>query len=141
MSDEEFPAEALRRALVGVQRKLRRQRAAHGVSPSKLVLMGRLFVNGEPMPAAELARIERVQPQSLTRSLAELEQRGLIRRTQSAADRRQWLISLTEAGMELLRADARAQSAWLAQAASAVLTPDEQGLLGRCVQLLARLAL
>lgn len=136
---EGFPAEALRRALVGLQRQMRRQRAAHGVSAGRLLLLSRLRQEGAPMPATELARAEQVQPQSLTRALAELEERGLITRTQCDTDRRVWRVAITEAGVALLREDARAQVAWLARMVAARLSPTEQGLLGLAVALLERL--
>jgi DNA-binding MarR family transcriptional regulator len=92
------------------------------------------------MTAVDLARLENLQPQSLTRIIAELEERGLLARRPDETDRRQILIHITPAGLELLATDARAQTAWLAQAIDATLTGTEQALLHLAVGLLERIA-
>ena len=53
-----------------LQRQLRTLRADHGVSPSKLVILGHLHRASAPLTAADLARMERLQPQTLTRAIA-----------------------------------------------------------------------
>jgi len=88
----------------------------------------------------DLARQERLQPQSLTRIIAELDQRGLVARRPDAADRRQVLIDITPQGRELLVLDARQQNAWLAAAMDTKLTGTEQALLVLAGKLLDRLA-
>ena len=134
-----FPADALRRAVAKLQRQLRRLRADHGVSASKLIILGRLNRAEAPLTAVDLARLERLQPQSLTRIIAELEELGLVSRRQSDVDRRQILINITQAGRDLLRADAREQTAWIAAAVEARLSGTEQGLLALAVSLLDRI--
>jgi DNA-binding MarR family transcriptional regulator len=133
-------ADALRRGLTRLYRRLRRVRADHGVSPSKLSVLGRLHRAGGPLTAVELARLERLQPQSLTRIIAELESGGLVARRQDASDRRAVLIDITEAGRALLAVDARQQNAWLAGAVAARLTGTEAALLAMAAELLDRLA-
>jgi DNA-binding MarR family transcriptional regulator len=134
-----FPADALRRAVAKLQRQLRRLRADHGVSASKLIILGRLNRAEAALTAVDLARLERLQPQSLTRIIAELEELGLVSRRQSDVDRRQILIDITQAGRDLLRADAREQTAWIAAAVEARLSGTEQGLLALAVSLLDRI--
>jgi DNA-binding MarR family transcriptional regulator len=134
-----FPADALRRAVAKLQRQLRRLRADHGVSASKLIILGRLNRAEAPLTAVDLARLERLQPQSLTRIIAELEELGLVSRRQSDVDRRQILIDITQAGRDLLHADAREQTAWIAAAVEARLSGTEQGLLALAVSLLDRI--
>lgn len=73
-------------------------RSAHGISGSKLAIPGWLFRGGTPMTATDLARLERLQPQSLTLIKAELDKRELIRRTPAEEDRRQVPIEVTQAG-------------------------------------------
>jgi DNA-binding MarR family transcriptional regulator len=133
-------ADALRRSLTRMQRRLRALRADHGVSASKLVILGRLHRAEAPMTAVELARLERLQPQSLTRIIAELEARGLLARRPSPADRREVLIDITAQGRDLLVADARHQNAWLAAAIASELTGTEQSLLAMAASLLDRVA-
>jgi DNA-binding MarR family transcriptional regulator len=132
-------ADTLRRTLTRIHRQLRRLRADHGVSPSKLMILSQLMRAGVPLAAVDLARLERLQPQSLTRIIAELETRGLVTRRPSETDRRQVLIDITPAGCDLLITDARQQSAWLAAAIDTKLSGTEQGLLMLAVPLLARL--
>jgi DNA-binding MarR family transcriptional regulator len=134
-----FPADALRRAVAKLQRQLRRLRADHSVSASKLIILGRLNRAEAALTAVDLARLERLQPQSLTRIIAELEELGLVSRRQSDVDRRQILIDITQAGRDLLRADAREQTAWIAAAVEARLSGTEQGLLALAVSLLDRI--
>lgn len=132
-------ANVLRRALADVGRRLRSLRADHGISPAKLSLLGRLVRAGRPMTATELASLERLQPQSLTRVIAGLEADGLIARKPNGTDRRQIDISLTERGRTLIRRDAVAQNAWLAEAIDQRLSPTEQAVLMLAADLLDRL--
>ncbi len=133
-------ARRVRRSITRMARQLRVQRSDHGVSPSKISVLARLHRARGPMIATDLARLERLQPQSLTRLIADLDERGLIRRRPAEADRRQLLIEITPAGRKLLGSDARQQDAWLAQAMAAKLTVAERELLGLAAGLLDRLA-
>ena len=92
------------------------------------------------MTATDLARLERLQPQSLTRIIAELDEQGLIRRTTAEEDRRQILIEITEAGRELLVLDAYRQNQWLMETMAARLTKAEREILAVAADLLDKLA-
>jgi DNA-binding MarR family transcriptional regulator len=131
-------ARALRRGTTELYRRLRAERMSHGLSPSKLSILGRLALSG-PLTITALAAKERVQPQSLTRTLADLEESKLIARRQDQADRRQSLTKITALGEDLLRNDARRQATWLALAIS-TLTPVERELLRLAAQLMRQLA-
>jgi len=133
-------ANALRRALARLQRQLRTLRADHGVSPSKLVILGHLHRASAPLTAADLARMERLQPQTLTRAIAELDESGYVARRQAESDKRQILIEITQAGRDLLVLDARTQTAWLATKIDQSLSGTEQGLLVLATSLLDRLS-
>jgi DNA-binding MarR family transcriptional regulator len=132
-------ARALRRGVTELNRRLRAERLGHGLSPSKLSVLGRLALGG-PLTATALAAKERVQPQSLTRTLADLEESKLIGRRQDQIDRRQSLIEITPLGEDLLKKDARRQASWLAVAMSSALTPAERELLRLAAQLMRQLA-
>jgi DNA-binding MarR family transcriptional regulator len=93
------------------------------------------------MTASDLAQIERLQPQSVTRLIADLEERGLIRRKQDAGDRRQFLLAITSEGHDLLAEDARRQNMWLARKMAETLTPAEREILGIAAGLMERLSL
>jgi len=109
------------------------------VSLAKLSVLGRLYRLG-PTSAATLAGQERIKPQSLTRLLANLEQRGLIKRRADDSDGRRMLIEITPAGREVLTRDMRQRDAWLALAMSTELSATEQELLRIAAPLLERLA-
>jgi len=130
---------AVRRSVASLARRLRRERLEHGVSLAKLSVLGRLLRVG-PTSAADLARRERIQPQSLTRLIAELEQGGLIKRRGDETDGRRVLIELTWGGKEVLLRDVRQRDVWLALAISTELSGTEQELLRLAAQLLERLA-
>jgi len=108
----EHTTAAIRRSVTRLARRLRLERAYHGVSASKLIVLGHLKRSGV-MTAKELATLEHVQPQSLTRILADLEKTGLIRRDRAEIDRRQVRIEISKKGRGLLVFDARKQDAWL----------------------------
>lgn len=91
------------------------------------------------MTASELARLEHLQPQSLTRVVAELEDGQLIQRNQNESDRRQLLISITEAGKNRLMVDAQAQIQWLTSVMSLHLSPAEQDMLVVAADLIDRI--
>ena len=91
------------------------------------------------MSAGELAAFERVQPPSMTKVLASLEDKGLVRREAHPTDKRQAIIALTDAGLELLNSERRQRDAWLSQRL-AQLTPDERALLRDVIPVLDKLA-
>lgn len=92
------------------------------------------------MTAGEIAAAERVQPQTLTRTLASLEGKGAIRRQADPADRRRSALSITAAGFEVLVTDMRQRDSWLALAMTEELTPTERRLLYLAGELMERLA-
>lgn len=102
--------------------------------------LGRLHRAGRPLSATELARLERLQPQSVTRTIADLEAEGLIIRRQNEGDRRQLDIAISKKGIELLTRDARRQNEWLANSMAEKLTPAERTVLALAAELLDRLA-
>ncbi len=60
------------------------------------------FIARKPgLPVSDLLRLLSITKQSLSRVLAELVARGLVRNEVGALDRRQRLLRLTEAGIEL----------------------------------------
>ncbi|MGA7710538.1 MAG: MarR family transcriptional regulator [Rhizomicrobium sp.] len=132
-------AVALRRALSKLNRRLRAERHDRQTSPGKLSVLSRLYHDGPAMPGA-LASAEGIQPQSLTRILADLETDGLISRRQDAQDRRQHIMEITPSGRDVLYENASDKEAWLAAAIAMQLSPVERDLLQLAAQLLDRLA-
>ena len=135
----ENAATAIRRSVTRLARRLRLERVPHGVSASKLIVLGHLLRNGVTT-AKELAALEHVQPQSLTRILVELERARLIHREQAETDRRQVHITITQNGRDLLVRDAERQDEWLGRVMAAVLTDAERDVLSIAGRLLTRLS-
>jgi DNA-binding MarR family transcriptional regulator len=132
-------ANHVRRSTAALSRRLRAKRAPHGVSGSKLSILGWLARAQRPLTASGLAELERLQPQSLTRIVAELDAGGLIHRWQDETDGRQLLIEITTKGSDLLAEDARRQSRWLAEAMLRKLTLAERDVLFIAARLLDEL--
>ncbi|MGD0190297.1 MAG: MarR family transcriptional regulator [Rhizomicrobium sp.] len=132
-------ARILHRSAAHLSRRLMAARGTEGLSVSRLMLLGRLKRQG-PATATELAAFLRIQPQSLTRLLASLEESGLIARHADETDRRQNRIEITDAGARALIADVQGRRLKLAQAIEATLTPTEQALLRLLNELIDRLA-
>lgn len=131
-------AAQLRPSLLRLTRIIRNQRVDISVTLTQLSAMGTLFQRG-PMSAGELATCERVQPPSMTKVLANLEERGLVRRDAHPGDRRQAIIAITDAGVALLDSERRSRDAWLSLRL-ARLTPEERALLRTVVPVLDKLA-
>ena len=131
-------ASQLRPALLRLTRLVRNQRVDMSVTLTQLSAMGTLRKSG-PMSAGELATCERVQPPSMTKVLAHLEERGLVRREVHPTDRRQAIIAITDAGVALLDSERRSRDAWLARRLG-TLTAEERALVQRVVPILDKLA-
>src|SRR6202521_5398394 len=69
----------------------------------------------QAMTPGELADYEKVQPPSMTRVIAVLEERGLVRRAAHPTDRRQVILTVTQQGRDLVQLVRRRREAWLAQ--------------------------
>jgi DNA-binding MarR family transcriptional regulator len=131
-------ASLLRPSLLRLTRVVRNQRVDTSVTLTQLSAMGTLMKSG-PMSAGELATCEKVQPPSMTKVLANLEERGLVRRDAHPGDKRQAIIAITDAGRALLDSERRSRDEWLTRQL-ATLTPAERALLERVVPIMDRLA-
>jgi DNA-binding MarR family transcriptional regulator len=131
-------AATLRPSLLRLTRMIRNQRVDLSVSLTQLSALSTLFKKG-PMSAGELATHERVQPPSMTKVLATLEDKGLVSRGAHPTDRRQAIIVLTAAGADLLDSERRQRDAWLSQRL-AKLSPHERAALHEVIPVLDKLA-
>lgn len=131
-------ASALRLSVMRLARRLRSQRAATDLGLTHLATLSTLEFHGRLTPG-ELASHERVQPPSMTRVIATLEERGLVLREPHPTDRRQVLVMLSPEGRELLKGDRRRRDAWLSRHLCD-LSADEVDLLRRVAPILERLA-
>jgi DNA-binding MarR family transcriptional regulator len=131
-------ASELRATVTRLARRLRNQRADESMSIGRLAALGTLDRHG-PLTPGELAAHERIQPPSMTRIVAALEDAGLITRTDHPTDRRQVLVALSPGGKALLREDRRRRDAWLAQRMRE-LDPSDLAVLRQAAAVLGRLA-
>src|SRR6201990_2959337 len=95
-------------------RPLRFRNPHSPISLSQLSALTTLANEGAMTPGA-LAIRERVRPPSMTRVIASLADLGFVDRVAHPDDGRQGLVSVADAGAELLEAERRASQEWLAQ--------------------------
>ena len=131
-------ASALRLSVMRLARRMRAERADTSLSLSQLSALATLDRHGALTPG-ELAAAERVQPPSMTRVVASLQDAGLVSREQHPSDGRQVLLRVTRDGAALLREDRRRREAWLAQRL-AELDDDDRAVLHAASEVLDRLA-
>jgi len=93
-----------------------------------------------PRTTSALAAAERVRPQSMSQTVAELGAAGLVERTPDPTDGRRILIGITERGRATLAEDRARRDGWLASAIEADLSPEEQEILLEAVAILHRIA-
>jgi DNA-binding MarR family transcriptional regulator len=118
---------------------IRRLRAEHRFPFAQGSVLGRLDREGA-RSVSDLALAERVRPQSMAQTVADLEVDGLVSRRPDPGDRRRALVELTEHGRTVLREDRRRREGWLAQAIADDLSVGEQMVLREAAGLLRRLA-
>lgn len=131
-------AAALRVSLARLMRRLRKQAAHNTLTFTQFTTLAAVGRHG-PISPGELAEHEKVQPPSMTRVIAQLEERGLLKRSPHPTDRRQVTVSLTEQGAGLLKEEWRAKEAWLAQRLRE-LTPEERATLRAAAPILEKLS-
>lgn len=130
-------ASALRPAVLRLARRLRQMRdESMELNANQLSAMGVLLNSGDQL-MGELAAREMVQPPSMTRIVKELERRGLVRRSDNPDDRRQARVSLTDGGREVLLANRKRRTNWLARRV-AELDPSEREILRKAIPILEK---
>jgi DNA-binding MarR family transcriptional regulator len=131
-------AAELRVALVKAVRRLRAEKSDADLTDAQYSVLAVLDRLG-PRTPGEIAVHERVQPPSVTRTVAALAELGLVTRTEHPADRRQVLVALTESGTATVHETRRRRDAWLARRLAA-LTPADRDVLARAAEILRRIA-
>ena len=97
-------ATSLRISVSRLARRMRAERVAQGLQPelSDSQLAALAALEKHPMTPSELAEHEKVQPPSITRVIASLEERGLIQRMPHSSDRRQVVLTVTDQGRDVV---------------------------------------
>ena len=136
-------ATTLRISVSRLARRLRVERTAPGqaepvLSDTQFAALATLEKHGAMSPG-ELAGHERVQPPSMTRVIAALEEWQLVTRAAHASDRRQVVLTVTPAGRVLVAKARRRRDAWLAKRLKE-LTPQERATLRAAAPILEKLS-
>lgn len=131
-------ATQLRDAITRLNRRVRQTRPVGDLTMTQLSALTSLELAGALSPR-ELADTERVQPPTMTRTVAKLEERGLVQRIPHPTDGRQVILSPTEAGRAVFARFERARNEWLASRL-AELTADDRQTLARAAEILQRVA-
>jgi DNA-binding MarR family transcriptional regulator len=136
-------ATAMRISISRLARRLRVERLGLGgtetvLSDIQLAALAALERH-DSMTPGELAEHEKVQPPSMTRVLAVLEERGLVLRAPHATDRRQVVLTVTADGRDLVQRVRRRREAWLAQRLQE-LSPEERQILRAAAPILEKIS-
>lgn len=117
---------------------IRRLRTESAFPAHQLMVLGRLDREG-PRTTSQLAVSERVRPQSMAATIADLVGAGLVDRRPDPADGRQVLLGLTDDGVTVLERERRARTSWLAAAIAADLDDADRAVLDEALLLVRRL--
>jgi DNA-binding MarR family transcriptional regulator len=128
------------RALLGrLSRRLRQTSVVGELTLPQASVLSLLEREGPATPGA-LATKERITPQSMGTILVSLEELGLVSRTPDPTAGRRLVISVTEAGRQVILGARRQKEERLAQALATNFTNEEQQMLKAALPLLERLA-
>jgi DNA-binding MarR family transcriptional regulator len=137
-SDIEVAA-ALRIAVGMLVRKLRQTQPEGELTLAETSALSRLD-RGGPATSSDLAKQDKISPQSMGATLAALEQRGLIERQRDPEDGRRVVLSVSAAGRQVLSDRRGARTEQIARALASGFTDDERDQLLAAAPLLERLA-
>jgi DNA-binding MarR family transcriptional regulator len=129
-------ASRLRLSINRLHRRLREESLA-GLSPAQASALAAVNRLGSPT-LGELATIEQVQPPTMTRIVASLQDSGMVTRVTDVADRRSARVRITPAGKRSLERIRTLKNAFLTRRL-ADLSPDEQDRATDLVALLEHL--
>ncbi|HEY5428187.1 MAG TPA: MarR family transcriptional regulator [Solirubrobacteraceae bacterium] len=137
--DPDQVAAAVRVSIGLLVRRLRQIKAEGELTLPETAALSRLD-RGGPMTSSALAKLEQISPQSMGATLAALEARGLVERSPDPDDGRRAVMSMTDAGLEMLRNRRNERVEQMAVALAAEFTPAELARLMAAAPLLERLA-
>lgn len=132
-------ASELRIAVMRLRRRLAAERAPENdLSLGAMAVLG-LLHRSDGQTVGDLARAERVQPPSMTRTVSCLEEEGLVVRRRNESDGRKVVVELTDAGRARVLADRRERDAWLSRQLADLAREDREVLVA-VTPILTRLA-
>ncbi len=131
-------AAQLRPAILRLNRLLRRETQAFGVSPLTIMLLA--TIDKEPgIGVNDLAHRENMRAPTMSKHIKQLEEAGLVRRDLTLhADKRRVGLAITPQGRKLVADVRKRRTDWLA-GRIAKLEPESRAALGAAVDALRRL--
>ena len=126
----------LRVSLTHAVRRIRLERSSDRITDGQYAVLAALTNRG-PMTPSALAEDQHVQPPPMTRTINALADVGLVRRDEHPTDRRQVLVSITDAGKAEVRETRRRRNEWLARRL-ATLDPAEREVLAQAAVVLRK---
>lgn len=130
-------ASRLRFVIGRLARQVRQETVGDDVTPSMLSALATIERRG-PLTLGALAAAERIQPPSMTKLVARLEETGLVMREVDAQDRRVVRVQVTREGKRLMDRARSRGSAYLASRL-ATLSPEERAVVEAALPVLERL--
>ncbi len=132
-------AGALRTSIGLLLRRIRQSESGGELTPPETSALAWLD-RGGPTTASALAKLEQISPQSMGATLATLEGRGLIERRPDPDDGRRAIVSITPAGLRLLRERRAARTERITRALEGGFTQADLRRLAAAAPLIERLA-
>lgn len=131
----------LAQAMVRLRARLRTESAPKAMpwTWSQIAALGRIAREG-PTTISALATAEHVRPQSMAEIVSALLREGLVTRRSDPNDGRKALISISDAGLELISSIPAVRETWLEAAIEQHLSPTERLTLVMAAQIMERLA-
>ncbi|HEY4278130.1 MAG TPA: MarR family transcriptional regulator [Conexibacter sp.] len=133
------PATTARELRLAVGQLVRRARAENELPTRLMAVLATLDRDGAAT-TSDLAAGQRMRPQSMAATIAELAERGYVTRQPHASDGRKHLVALSPVGRVALEEERARRDGWLTEAITRQLSARERTALARSVELLRRLA-
>jgi DNA-binding MarR family transcriptional regulator len=119
-------------------RRVRQEQADNELTSGQFSALGAVYRLG-PMTLSALSEEERVTPPSMNRTVNALVEAGLVDRVGSAEDGRKVVLTVTEAGLDLVRETRKRRDDWIAQRILR-LTPDQRQVLAAATEIMKELS-
>ncbi len=129
-------SEDLRLACMRISRRVRFE-SGDAIAPHQFSVIARL--EGGPLTPRALADIEKVSAPSMTRTVGCLVDDGYATREPHPEDGRQVLVTITDAGREILSSTRRRRDMWMVERV-AELTDAERATLAEATAILTKIA-
>jgi DNA-binding MarR family transcriptional regulator len=137
-ASREQVADAVHSAAIHLLRGVRKEDVRSGLGPARLSALSVLVFAG-PMRLSDLARLEQVRPPTMTKIVAGLEARGLVKRRGDRDDGRAFRLEATARGTKLLQEGRRRRVVRLAGRLQD-LSAEEVELLRRAAAIIERVS-